>query len=59
MYAIDGDGRNLGGEDDGHDDAVNCDDFAEDDGDEILRSYPRSFHTSTDDGGPCYEDSPD
>jgi hypothetical protein len=40
----------LGGEDDGHDDAVDGDDFAEDDGDEVLRSDARRLDTSAEDG---------
>lgn len=37
----------FGGEDDGHDDAVDCDDFAEDDGDEVLCSDSRGLDTAT------------
>lgn len=48
----------LGGEDDGHDDAVDGDDFAEDDGDQVLGSYPRCLDTSTDDGHTGGPDSP-
>lgn len=48
----------LGGEDDGHDDAVNGDDFAENDGDQILGSYPRRLNTSSENGNTCRPDSP-
>lgn len=48
----------LGGEDDGHDDTVNGDDFAEDDGDQVLGSYPRRLDTSTHDGHTGCPDSP-
>lgn len=37
----------LGGEDDGHDDSVNGDDLAEDDGDQVLCSNSRRLDTST------------
>jgi hypothetical protein len=40
----------LGGEDDGHDDAVDGDDFAEDDGDEVLGANPRGPHASAENG---------
>ena len=48
----------LRGEDDGHDDTVNSDDFAEDDGDQVLGSYPRRLDTSTHDGHTGCPDSP-
>ena len=48
----------LGGEDDGHDDTVNSDDFAEDDGDQVLGSYPWRLDTSTDDGHTGCPDAP-
>lgn len=48
----------LRGEDDGHDDAVNGNDFAENDGDQVLRSYPRCLDTTTDDGDTSSEDTP-
>jgi hypothetical protein len=48
----------LRGEDDGHDDAVDGDDFAEDDGDQVLRSNPGCFDTSTQDRYTCCPDSP-
>lgn len=50
--------RKLGGEDDGHDDSVNSNNFAEDDGDQVLRSYTRGLDTSSDDGYSGCEDSP-
>lgn len=37
----------LGGEDDGHDDSVDGDDLAEDDGDQVLGSDPRRLDTGT------------
>ena len=40
-------GRKLCGEYDRHDHAVDGDDFAEDDRDEILRSYPWCLNTSS------------
>jgi hypothetical protein len=46
------------GEDDGHDDAVNGDNFAEDDGDQVLRSYPGCLDTSTENRDTCCPDSP-
>jgi hypothetical protein len=52
------DGLHLGGEDDGHDDAVDGDDFAEDNGDQVLGSYPGSLDTTTDDGHTSCEDAP-
>jgi hypothetical protein len=48
----------LGGEDDGHDDAVDGDDFAENNGDQVLRSYPGCLDTSTEDGDTSGPDSP-
>lgn len=41
----------LGREYNGHDDAVNGNDFAKDDGDEILGSDSRSFDAGAEDGG--------
>jgi hypothetical protein len=40
----------LGGEDDGHDDSVDGDDLAEDDGDEILRSDAWCLYTTAENG---------
>ena len=48
----------LRGEDDGHNDTVNGNNFAEDDGDQVLRSYPGSLDTTTDDGYTGCEDTP-
>lgn len=48
----------LGGEDDGHDDAVDGDDLAEDDGDEVLGSDTGGANTAADDRGSSYEDAP-
>jgi hypothetical protein len=48
----------LRGEDDGHNDAVDGNDFAEDDGDQVLRSYPWRLDTSADDGDTGRPDSP-
>lgn len=50
---------NLGGEDDGHNDTVDSDDFAEDDGDKVLCSDSWGFDTSAEDGGACDEDTPE
>ena len=51
-------GFQLGGEDDGHDDAVDGDDFAEDDGDKVLGSDPRRFDSAAQDRCAGYEDAP-
>jgi hypothetical protein len=48
----------LRGEDDGHDDAVDGDDLAENDGDQVLRSYPRCLDTSTNDRNTGSPNSP-
>jgi hypothetical protein len=53
-----GDVCHLGGEDDGHDDAVDGDDLAEDDGDEVLGADARRLDTSTDNRGTGSEDTP-
>lgn len=47
-----------GREDDGHDDTVDGDDFAEDDGDQVLGSDSRRFDTGTEDGRARDEDTP-
>ena len=52
------DGVNLGGEDDGHDDAVDGDDLAEDDGDEVLGADARRPDAGTEDRRAGDEDSP-
>lgn len=39
----------IRGEDDGHDDAVDCYDFAEDDGDEVLCAYSRGADATAED----------
>lgn len=60
--AVDGlasDLRQLRGEDDGHDDAVDRDDFAEDDGDQVLRPDPRGFHATSQNRCARYEDAPE
>lgn len=46
---IAGDGLNLRGKHDGHDDAVDGDDFAEDDGDEVLGADARGFDAAAQD----------
>lgn len=51
-------GADLGGEDDGHDDAVDGDDFAEDDGDEVLGADARGFDAAADNRGAGDEDAP-
>ena len=52
------DWREFGGEDDGHDDAVDGDDFAEDDGDEVFGADSRCFDAAAEDGCAGYEDAP-
>lgn len=46
------------GEDDGHDDAIDGDDLAEDDGDEILGADTGSFDTTAQDRRTGNEDAP-
>jgi hypothetical protein len=59
VYLLDvGELGQLGGEDDGHDDAVDGDDFAKDNGDQVLRSYPGRLDTSAEDGDAGCPDSP-
>lgn len=48
----------FGGEDDGHDDTVDCDDLAENNRNQILGSYPRRFDATSEDGGSCDKDAP-
>jgi len=48
----------LGGEDDGHDDAVDGHDLAEDDGDQVLGPYPGRLDTSADDRDARRPDAP-
>jgi hypothetical protein len=48
----------LGGKDDGHDDAVDSDDFAEDNGDEIFGPDSRCLYATADDGGTGDENAP-
>jgi hypothetical protein len=48
----------LGGEDNGHDDAVDGHHFAEDDGDEVLGADPRRLDAAADDGRARDEDAP-
>lgn len=48
----------LGREDDGHDDAIYGDDFAEDDGNEVFCADAGRFNAAADDGGAGYEDAP-
>lgn len=50
--------RDLCAEDNGHDDAVDGDDLAEDDGDEVLGSYPRCFDATSHDRRAGYENAP-
>jgi hypothetical protein len=52
------DAGDLGGEDDGHDDTVDGDDLAEDDGDEVLGSDSGSLDACTEDGRSGNEDAP-
>jgi hypothetical protein len=49
----------LGGEDDGHDDAVDRDDLAEDDGDQVLGADARGLDAAAEDGRARDEDAPD
>lgn len=53
-----GDGIELRGEDDSHDDAIDGDDFAEDNGDQILGSYPGRLDAAADNGHARCEDAP-
>lgn len=50
--------RDLGAEDDGHDDAVDGHNFAEDDTDQVLGRDPGCTHTRTEDRSAGDEDSP-
>lgn len=47
MFGIDQ--VDVRGENNGHDDAVDSHDLAENDGDQVLRSYSRRLDPSTDD----------
>lgn len=58
MDGVAADGREFGGEDDGHDDAVDGDDLAEDDGDQVLGPDAWRFNTAAEDGGAGDEDAP-
>ena len=49
VYVVRWYGVQLRGEDNGHDNAIDGNDFAEDDRDEVLGSYPWGFDTATDD----------
>jgi len=51
-------GVDLGGEDNGHNDTVDGDDFAEDNGDQVLGANTGCLNTSTEDGGTSDEDAP-
>ena len=53
-----GDHLDQRGKDDRHNDTVDGDDFAEDDGDEVLRSYSWSFDAASEDGCAGDEDAP-
>jgi hypothetical protein len=48
----------LRGEDNAHNDSVDGDDLAEDNGDQILRPDPWCLDTSSEDGCACDKDSP-
>ena len=48
----------FGAEDDGHDDAVDGDDFAEDDADEVFGADAGRFDAAAEDGGAGDEDAP-
>jgi hypothetical protein len=58
MYRVGVDGFEFRGENDRRDDAVDRNDFAEDDGDEILRCYSGCFDTTAEDRGSGDEDAP-
>ena len=58
MYVVGGHGVEFRGEDDGHDDAVDGDDFAKDDGDEVFGSYSGGFDAAADNGGAGDEYAP-
>lgn len=58
MYRIVGDRRDFGGENDGHDDAVDSHDFAEDNGDQVLGSDSRCLYATTENGDAGDENSP-
>ena len=58
VECIAADGGEFGGEDDGHDDAVDGDNFAEDDGDEVFGADSRGFDAAAEDGGAGDEDAP-
>lgn len=58
VYVVRGDGFELRGEDDGHDDAVDGDNLAEDDRDKVLGSYSGGFDATANNGGAGDEDSP-
>lgn len=53
-----GHGVHLGGEDDGHDDAVDGDDLAENNGEQVLGSDSRGADTRTENGRSGDEDTP-
>lgn len=47
VYGIRRDRCELRGEDNGHDNSVDCHDFTEDDGDQVLRPYAWRLDTSS------------
>lgn len=49
----------LGGEDNGHDDAVDGNDLAEDNGDQVLGADTGCSNTTSEDGGTGNEDAPE
>lgn len=58
VKGIAADGLDLGREDDGHDNAVDSDDLAKDDGDQVLGPYPGRLDTSTENGATGDENTP-
>lgn len=53
------DGIDLRRKDNCHDNAVYCNDFAKNDGDQVLRSYPRCLDTATENRGACDKNAPE
>jgi hypothetical protein len=58
VYRVVGDWRDLGGENNGHDDSVDSHNFTENNGDQVLGSNSRCFYAATDNGGASDENSP-
>ena len=58
IYCITAHETEFCAEDDSHDDAIDSDDFTEDNRDEVLGSYSRGFDATTKDRGAGYEYAP-